>query len=49
MQPNFENIYDEDITEYTDSITFNAEFGNSYYISVIGNKQIGYKANKTNQ
>lgn len=46
VQPNFENIYDEDITEYTYPITFNAEFGNSYYISVIGNKQIGYKANK---
>lgn len=35
---------DEDITRFTDSISFNGEYGSSYYINIIGNKVNGYKA-----
>lgn len=44
VSPNFENIYDEDITRYTNSILINSAFGNSYYIDIIGNKENGYTA-----
>lgn len=44
MDPNFENIYPEDITKYTETISWEAEFGNSYYVTITGDKTSGYSA-----
>lgn len=43
VTPNFENIYDEDITKYLEPISWQAEFGQSYYMTITGNKSKGYK------
>lgn len=43
ITPNFENVYPSDITEYTEPISFKADFGKSYYITVIGDRASGYK------
>lgn len=44
MNPNYENIYPEDITRYADPISWEAQFGKSYYITVSGDKTNGYTA-----
>lgn len=45
VEPNFENIYSEDITEYIDTpVSLNADFGEEYFILITGNKESGYKA-----
>ncbi|MEG0239733.1 hypothetical protein [Anaerorhabdus sp.] len=44
MTPNYENIYPEDITRYIDPISWKAYFGNSYFITITGDKLSGYKA-----
>ena len=44
VTPNYENIYPEDITRYADSISWKAQFGKSYYITVSGDKTNGYTA-----
>lgn len=44
MTPNYENIYPEDITSYIDPISWEAQFGKSYYITVSGDKTSGYTA-----
>ena len=44
MDPNFENVYPEDITRYIESINFEAHFGESYSITITGDKTNGYKA-----
>lgn len=44
VTPNYENIYPEDITRYTDPISWEAQFGKSYYITVSGDKTNGYTA-----
>lgn len=45
VEPNFENIYSEDITEYIDTpVSLNADFGEEYLILITGNKESGYKA-----
>lgn len=42
VNPNYENIYPEDITRYSDPISWEAQFGKSYYITVSGDKTSGY-------
>lgn len=42
--PNYENIYPEDISKYIDSISWQARFGESYFIIITGDKIKGYKA-----
>ena len=44
VEPNFENIYPDDITKYVEPILWEAHFGESYYITITGDKTAGYKA-----
>ena len=44
VTPNYENIYPEDITRYADPISWEAQFGKSYYITVSGDKTNGFTA-----
>lgn len=45
VDPNYENIYPEDITEYIDNpISWKAHFGESYFVTITGDKMDGYKA-----
>ena len=45
VNPNYENIYPEDITEYIDTpISFQAHFGEEYFITITGDKESGYTA-----
>ena len=40
--PNFENIYPEEITVRTEPISWDAYFGKMYDINITGNKTDGY-------
>lgn len=42
--PNFENIYPGEITKYIDPIELDANFGESYYVTISGDNTNGYKA-----
>ncbi len=42
--PNYENEYPEEATALLDAISFKAEFGKEYHITITGDKQSGYKA-----
>lgn len=42
--PNFENIYPEELMIPMKEISFKAEFGKSYSIKIIGDKNNGYQA-----
>ena len=44
VKPNFENIYPEDITKYVEPIAWEAGFGETYHITITGNRVDGYKA-----
>lgn len=44
VTPNFENVYPEDLTRYTDTIDFEARFGEEYSVTITGDKTNGYKA-----
>ena len=44
VTPNYENIYPDDITKYMEPISWDANFGESYFITIIGDKTNGYKA-----
>lgn len=45
VEPNFENVYPEDITQYIDTpISFHAHFGEAYFITITGDQASGYKA-----
>lgn len=44
VDPNYENIYPEDITRYIDPISWEAHFGESYFVAITGDKVNGYKA-----
>ncbi len=44
VEPNYENIYPEDITKYTAPISWDAHFGESYFVTITGDKANGYKA-----
>ncbi|MGI5933341.1 MAG: hypothetical protein ACOX7A_00890 [Lawsonibacter sp.] len=45
VEPNFENIYPEDITELIDTpISFHAQFGETYFMTITGDQTSGYKA-----
>lgn len=40
--PNYENIYPESITKYMEPISFEADFGESYYFTITGDNISGY-------
>ncbi len=42
--PNYENMYPEDITRYIDPISWDAHFGKSYVVTITGDKTNGYEA-----
>ena len=44
VEPNYENIYPEDITKYIDPISWEAHFGESYFVTITGDKANGYRA-----
>lgn len=44
VTPNYENIYPDDITKYMEPISWDANFGDSYFITITGDKTNGYKA-----
>ena len=44
VTPNYENIYPDDITKYMEPISWEAHFGESYLITITGDKTNGYKA-----
>ncbi len=45
VEPNYENIYPENITQYIDTpISWKANFGEEYFITITGDKANGYKA-----
>lgn len=43
VTPNYENVYPENITKYIKPISFEAYFGESYFITISGDKTTGYK------
>ena len=42
--PNYENDYPEEYTVLLDPISFEAEFGTTYHITVTGDRENGYQA-----
>ena len=44
VTPNFENIYPEEITKYAEPIAWEGGFGETYHITITGNRVDGYKA-----
>ena len=44
VAPNYENVYPDDITKYMEPISWEAHFGESYLITITGDKTNGYKA-----
>ena len=44
VAPNYENVYPDDITKYMEPISWKANFGESYFITITGDKTNGYKA-----
>lgn len=44
VAPNYENVYPDDITKYMEPISWEAHFGESYFITITGDKTNGYKA-----
>ena len=44
VTPNYENIYPDEITEYTEPVSWEAYFGETYYVTITGNKANGYNA-----
>ena len=44
VAPNYENIYPKEITRYLEPVSWEASFGESYFIAITGDKTHGYKA-----
>lgn len=45
VEPNYENTYPKNITQYIDTpISWKAQFGQEYFITITGDKANGYKA-----
>ena len=44
VDPNYENIYPVEYTKLMDAIPLKANFGESYLITISGDKMNGYKA-----
>ena len=44
VAPNYENIYPDDITRYMEPISWEAHLGESYFITITGDKANGYQA-----
>ena len=44
VAPNYENVYPDDITKCMEPISWEVQFGESYFITITGDKANGYKA-----
>lgn len=44
VAPNYENVYPDEITKYMEPISWEAHCGESYFITITGDKTNGYKA-----
>ena len=44
VAPNYENVYPDDITKHIEPISWEAHFGETYFITSTGGKTNGYKA-----
>ena len=44
VAPNYENVYPDDITKYMEPISWEARLGESYFITITGDKAKGYQA-----
>ena len=44
VAPNYENVYPDAITKYIEPFSWEARFGESYFITITGGKTNGYKA-----
>ena len=44
VAPNYENVYPDDITKYMEPISWEAHLGESYFITITGDKANGYQA-----
>ena len=44
VDPNYENIYPEEITRYLDSVSWDAHLGDSYFITITGDQTNGSTA-----
>lgn len=44
VDPNYENIYPENLTKYLEGISFEAHFGESYLVTITGDTANGYQA-----
>ena len=44
VDPNYENIYPEEITRYLDSVSWDAHLVESYFITITGDQTNGYTA-----
>ena len=42
--PNFENVYPDEITRYLEPVSWNASFGTAYTVTIKGNRTDGYTA-----
>ena len=44
VAPNYENVYPDDITKCMEPVSWEAHFGESYFITITGDQTNGYKA-----
>lgn len=44
VDPNYENIYPEEMTRYLDAVSWDAHLGESYFMTITGDKTNGYTA-----
>lgn len=44
VAPNYENVYPDAITKYIEPFSWEARFGETYFITIAGGKTNGYKA-----
>lgn len=49
VTPNYENVYPESITKYANPLSLEAQFGESYFVTVTGDKTNGYTATLSNE
>lgn len=49
VTPNYENVYPESITKYANPLSLEAQFGESYFVTVTGDKTNGYMATLSNE
>lgn len=49
VNPNYENVYPESITKYANPLSLEARFGETYFVTITGDKTNGYTATLSNE